>query len=218
MEFWERRVSILHSKQGPNPAARVCNTLESNALELTMPRKRKASSSRPAQHRGSQGKPCTQGSLSHYENKDEQQTPPSLQKGCGSAPGTGTEEKSNLSWDLTATEESHGESQSKFTQAPWPKISEKKIKCEVSPRTSMLANESCICFWAVGQNFRLLPLGLLVPHSSLKLPSPARGCCLPWIWLHVHWKGLDFFPSLLYPCPLASCWDLEFANPAGFFL
>lgn len=93
-----------------------------------------------------------------------------------------------------------------------PRSQKKKKKCEVSPRTSMLANESCISLWVVGQNFRLLPLGLLVPHSSPKLPSPARGCCLPWIWLHVHWKGLDFFPSLLCSCPLASCWDLECAT------
>lgn len=136
MEFWELRVRILHSKQGPNPAGGVGSTLEINAVELTIPRKRKASSPILYNTEDHVESPYTQGNHSHDQNEDdEQQMPPSLQKGCGSAPG-------NLSWDLTAMEESRGESQSKFTQALWPKISERR--CEVSPRTSMLVNGSCI--------------------------------------------------------------------------
>lgn len=172
---------------------------------------KKASSSRPAQHRGSRGKPRTQGSLSRYQNKDEQQTPPSLQKGCGSAPGTGTE-KSNLSWDLTATEESHGESQSKFTQAPRPKISEKKKK-----------------MWGLSKDFRAgkwkLHLSLSCWPELQAVSSGAFGSSLfskAFLPSSGLLSAMDLAPCPLkrprflsfspLPRPLASCWDLECAT------
>lgn len=80
--------------------------------------------------------PANEGNLNHAQNKgDKQQMPPSPQKECMSVPDAGTA-RNLASPEISQPQRSPWGSESKFTQTPCPKISQRKCEVPLGPPQS----------------------------------------------------------------------------------